>query len=163
MFQLKKISKESVPVAIEKAERYRLLNEPSLAESICSDILEVDPQNTRAIVIALLAITDQFGTSTEEVTKAKQLIPRLSGEYEKQYYSGIICERQGRTIFNMNKSHGFVAYDWLHDAMEHYEKAEAVRPPGNDDAILRWNTCARLIMRYRLQPREEEYVEPPLE
>jgi len=163
MFQLKKISKESIPVAIEKAERYRLLNEPSLAESICSDILEVDPYNTRAIAVALLAITDQFGGSNEEVTKANQLLSRLSGGYEREYYSGIICERQGRAIFNMNKSHGFAAYDWLNDAMEHYEKAEAVRPAGNDDAILRWNTCARLIMRYHLQPREEEYVEPPLE
>jgi len=31
--------------------------------------------------------------------------------------------------------------------MSWYEKAEAVRPAANDDALLRWNTCARLIMR----------------
>jgi hypothetical protein len=29
--------------------------------------------------------------------------------------------------------------------MESYEKAAAVRPTGNDDAILRWNTCVRLL------------------
>ena len=45
MFQLKPISKESIPAAIEKAERYRLLDEPNLAESICLDILEADPQS----------------------------------------------------------------------------------------------------------------------
>ena len=48
-------------------------------------------------------------------------------------------------------------------AMEFFEKAEAIRPPGNDDAILRWNSCARLIMRHHLKPINEEYVEPPLE
>ena len=163
MLQLKKISKESIPEALEKAERYRLLNEPSLAESICSDILEVDPQNSKAIIVSLLAITDQFGTSMEQVGKAKQLLSQLSGEYEQQYYAGIICERQARSIHTMNRANTYIVYDWLHDAMQHYEKAEAVRPSGNDDAILRWNTCARLMMRYHLEPRKEEYVEPPLE
>src|SRR4249920_115701 len=112
MLQLKKISKESIPEALEKAERYRLLNEPSLAESICSDILEADPQNTKAIIISLLAITDQFGTSMEEISKAKQLLSRLSGEYEQEYYAGIICERQGRSIHGMNRSNSFAIYDW---------------------------------------------------
>jgi len=162
MFQLKKIRKESIPEAIEKAERYRLLNEPSLAESICADILEVDPQNDKAIVISLLAITDQF-ESSDQVTRARQMLARLPGEYEKHYYEGIICERQARAILSRNKSHGFIAYDWLSDAMENYEKAEAVRPAGNDDSILRWNTCARMIMQDHLQPQKEEYVEPPLE
>jgi len=162
MFQLKKITKESIPVAIEKAERYRLLNEPSLAESICADILEVDPENTKAIIIELLAITDQFEFS-DQVTKARQILSRLPGEYERHYYEGIICERQGRSLFSRNKSYGFAAYDWLRDAMEHYEQAEAIRPAGNDDSILRWNTCARMIMQNHLQPKKEEYVEPPLE
>ena len=163
MFQLKKITKESIPVALEKAERYRLLNEPWLAESICSDILATDPQNTKATATMLLAVTDQFGTSSDEITKAKQLLTGFKGEYERQYYGGIICERQGRAILNRNKGNAFIAYDWLHDAMEHYDKAEALRPPGNDDAILRWNTCARLIMHYHLEPMEEEFIEPPLE
>jgi len=163
MFQLKKIAKESIPVALEKAERYRLLNEPWLAESICSDILETDPQNTKAIATMLLAVTDQFGTSSDEVTKARQILTRFHGEYEKHYYAGIICERQGRSILNRNKRNGFMAYDWFRDAMDHYDKAEALRPPGNDDAILRWNTCARFIMHYHLEPKEEEFIEPPLE
>jgi len=165
MFQLKQISKESIPEALEKAERYRLLNEPWLAESICFDILEVDPENSKAIAILILAITDQFGTAEMvDINDARQLLPRLANEYQRQYYAGIICERQGKAILNRTKSHGgFVSYDWFRDAMDHYEKAEAVRPAGNDDAILRWNTCARLIMRHHLEPKSEEYIEPPLE
>lgn len=165
MFQIKPISKESIPMALEKAERYRLLNEPMLAESICLDILEADPQNSKALVIMLLAITDQFGTSAlSDMNQAKQLLNRLPEEYDREYYSGLICERQGKAKLGKRmQDGGFIAYEWLRDAMDHYEKAEAIRHPGNDDAILRWNTCARLIMRHNLKPRDEAYIEQPLE
>ncbi|MGQ0737989.1 MAG: hypothetical protein ACT4OJ_02915 [Bacteroidota bacterium] len=165
MFQIKPISKESIPAALEKAERYRLLNEPMLSESICLDILEADPENSKALVIMLLAITDQFGTSPlSDMNQAKQLLARLPDEYDRQYYSGLICERQGKAKLGKRMADGgFIAYEWLRDAMDHYEKAEAIRPPGKDDAILRWNTCARLIMRHNLKSRDEKYIEPPLE
>lgn len=164
MFQLKNISRDSLPSALEKAERYRLLGEPDLAESICLDILEVDPNNAKAIIILLLAITDQFNTSSSgDVKRAQQLLPRLQSEYERLYYSGIISEREGMAILNRVSGGQFAVYEWLNEAMAFYEKAEAIRPPGNDDAILRWNTCARQIMRHHLQPLNEKYVEPPLE
>ena len=165
MYQLKPISIEGVPAALEKAERYRLLNEPGLAESICLDILEADPQNSKAIIISLLAITDQFSTSTSgDVNRSRQLLPRLQNDYERNYYAGIISEREGMAILHRRTTGSqFAAYEWLNEAMGFFEKAEALRPPGNDDAILRWNTCARLIMRHHLQPINEKYVEPPLE
>jgi hypothetical protein len=165
MFELKKISAEGVPDALEKAERYRLLNEPRLAESICLDILEVEPSNNKAIVTMLLAITDEFTSSSPaDVTEARQLLSRLPSEYDRYYYGGIICERKGKSLLGKNIPEGiYIIYEWLLDAMELYEKAETVRPPGNDDALLRWNTCARLITRYRLKPRDEKYVEPELE
>jgi hypothetical protein len=164
MLELKPISIDSIPAAIEKAERYRLLCEPVLAESICLDILEADPQNSRAITILLLAITDQFSASSSgDVNRARQLLPRLQNEYEKNYYAGIIAEREGIAIFNRMTGSHFAVYEWLNEAMTFFEKAEALRPPGNDDAKLRWNTCARLILRYQLQPINEKYVEPPLE
>jgi hypothetical protein len=165
MFQIKPISRESIPTALEKAERYRLLNEPMLAESICLDILEADPENSKALVTMLLAITDQFGTSAlSDMKKAKQLLTRLPDEYDRQYYAGLICERQGKAKLGKHMPDGgFIAYEWLRDAMDHYEKAEAIRPPGKDDAILRWNTCARLIMRHNLKPGDEKYIELPLE
>jgi hypothetical protein len=166
MFELKPISAESIPGAIEKAERYRLLCEPVLAESICLDILDADPQNTRAITILLLAITDQFGASSSgDVNRARQLLSRLQNEYEMNYYAGIISEREGMAIFNRGMTGGghFAVYEWLSEAMTYFEKAEVLRPAGNDDAKLRWNTCARMIMRHQLQPLNEKYVEPPLE
>lgn len=165
MFQIKPISRDSIPAALEKAERYRLLNEPMLAESICLDILEADPTNTEAVVTMLLAITDQFGSSSlADTNQAKQLLSRLPDEYERKYYSGLICERQGKAVLSKhNPDNVFVAYEWFRDAMDCYEEAEAIRPAGKDDAILRWNTCARLIMRHHLKPRDEKYVEQPLE
>jgi hypothetical protein len=47
--------------------------------------------------------------------------------------------------------------------MDCYEKAEAVRPAGNDDAILRWNACARVLMSNQtLRPRPDDAFEPVL-
>ena len=65
MFELKSISTQAIARAIVKAERYRLLNEPQEAESICRDILTVDPENQEALVMLLLSITDQFGRTSE--------------------------------------------------------------------------------------------------
>ena len=165
MFPLKKISTDSISSALEKAERYRLLNEPSLSESICADILEIDPMNNKAMVTLLLAITDQFGAgAADEVNRARQLAESLSDQYQKNYYSGIVCERKGKSILHKSLPDGdHIAYEWIRDAMEFYEASENIRPVGNDDSILRWNTCARLISKYHLQPRTEEYVVPLLE
>ncbi|HMJ48017.1 MAG TPA: hypothetical protein VK498_11855 [Ferruginibacter sp.] len=164
MIPIKPISKESIPTALEKAERYRLLNEPMLAESICLDVLDAEPGNSKALVTMLLAITDQFGTPVSDMSRAKELLTRLTDEYDLQYYSGLICERQGKARLGKHMPDGgAVAYEWLRDAMDHYEKAESIRPPGKDDAILRWNTCARLINRHNLKPRDEKYFEEQLE
>lgn len=165
MFQLKPISRDSVPAALEKAERYRLLNEPWLTESICSDILDADPENRKAVITLLLAITDQFDTSSmSDVNHAKELLSSIPDGYEREYYSGIICERKGKAFLNKGrKESDFFSYEWLRKAMDHYERAEAIRPPGNDDAILRWNTCVRLITHHQLEPEREEFIEPPLE
>ena len=151
-------------MALEKAERYRLLKEPWMAESICLDILEVDPDNTRAVVVLLLAMTDQFDTSSlVDVNETNKLLDRIPDKYEQYYYAGIICERKGKSILAKNMPDKGFIYEWLRDAMDQYEKAEAIRPPGNDDSILRWNTCVRLIVRYHLEPRNENYVEQQLE
>jgi len=165
MFKLKPLSKEGIAPALEKAERYRLLNEPREAESICSDILDIEPENQKALVVLLLSITDQFGDGKAvEVKHARELLPRLRDEYERAYYGGIICERQGKAVLSRGlPGHKSQAYDWLRDAMDFFEKAESIRPPKNDDAILRWNTCARIMIDNRLEPGREESTEPFLE
>jgi hypothetical protein len=166
MSDLKKLSKEAIPAALEKAERYRLLNEPGEAESICLDILAVDPENQQAIIMLLLALTDRFekGYAVSD-TQTKELLSRVKSEYERAYYSGIVAERRGKTKLRQNTPDcRFQAYDLFHEAMSWFEKAEAVRPPSNDDALLRWNTCSRIISRNNLVPREpEERIELPLE
>ena len=60
MFELKTLSPEGVPAALEKALRYRMLNEPEQAESICEDVLRLEPDNQEALVMLILALTDRF-------------------------------------------------------------------------------------------------------
>jgi len=165
-FELKPISQASVAAALQKAERYRVINDPSSAESICLDVLTVDPANQQALITLLLAITDQFAAGpTEGVRRAREVLPRLDDEYKRAYYAGIICERCAKAQLRPEApGSGEQAYHWLREAMSWYEKAEAQRPPNNDESILRWNTCARLLERNEhLKPRAEERVELSLE
>jgi hypothetical protein len=164
-FEIKTLSPEAVPRALAKAERYRLLNEPGEAESICLDALQAEPDNQEALAMLLLALTDQFGDEAPTaVAEAWRTVARLSDEYDQAYYTGILYERRAKAqIASRTPGSGPRTYEWLREAMRWYERAEAVRPPGNDDAILRWNACARLIMRDRhLVPVVEERGEPLL-
>jgi hypothetical protein len=164
-FELKILSSEAVPRALEKAQLYRLLNEPGEAESICLDALRIDPENREALVTLLLALTDQFDTSAPSaVGDARSIVEQIRDEYERAYYTGIIHERRAKAQLRQRAPGcGPRAYEWLREAMTWYERAEAMRPPGNDDAILRWNACARLIMRdQHLVPAVEERSEPLL-
>jgi len=145
MFQFKRITPESVPRALAKAERYRLLNEPEEAESICEDILVIEPENQEALFALLLAITDAFHHgSAEACSRARALLPRLKEPYHRAYYEGIICERWAKAQYNPQRPSPFV-YGGLREAMQFYEKAAEISPPENDDAVLRWNACARFI------------------
>jgi hypothetical protein len=165
MFELKPLSPDAIPAALEKAERYRLLNEPQEAESICLDVLNVAQENQEALVMLLLALTDQFRHDIgETVTRARAVLSRLAGEYERAYYAGIVSERRARALLEQGAPRvGAAAYDAFREAMALYETAEGLRPPGNDDAVLRWNTCARLLNRSpHVRPREEEAFEPLL-
>lgn len=154
MFELKKLTPESIGAAMAKVERYRLLNEPVEAESICRDVLDVDPDHDDALISLLLAITDQFRRDLSRVRDAKSLLERLPTEYQRLYYAGIIAERVAKAHLQRNaQGAGPIAYESFRDAMVWYEKAEALRKPGNADAIVRWNTCARIIMRHdHLEP-----------
>jgi len=165
MSELKRLSKDAIPGALEKAERYRLLNEPAEAESICLDVLAAEPENQQALVMLLLAVTDRFSKSYGvSDTQAKQILTRIRGEYEHAYYSGILAERRAKAqLARGAPGYGHQAYEGFRQAMEWFEKAEALRPAGNDDAVLRWNTCARMMARNQLAPQEHEQVEPPLE
>ena len=165
MFKLKPISKEAIPAALEKVERYRLLNEPQEAESICRDILQADPDNEKAVVKLILALSDQVGAeSGVEIQDVKELLPRLTGEYEQKYYEGIIYERRAKAaLCRGTPGCQYPAYDWLRMAMDCYEQADDLHPESNEDAKLRWNTCARMIMQNNLEPQPEDQGEQFLE
>ncbi|MGI8603774.1 MAG: hypothetical protein ACR2OZ_12360 [Verrucomicrobiales bacterium] len=162
---LKPLSREGIPAALDKAMRYRLLNEPGEAESICHDVLRVDARNQQALATLLLALTDRFGKGySVGMTQIQEVLPLLNDPYERAYYAGIICERRAKALLHHAASgSAFEAYAFLREAMTHYEQAERIRPAGNDDALLRWNACVRIITGNRLSPRPEDRVEFQLE
>lgn len=158
MFALKPISVSSIPGALAKAERYRLLNEPSEAESICRDVLAVQPDNQQALISLVLALTDQVSHDPRIFAEVIKLTASLESAYDRAYYSGIAWERRARARFHSGghdaKHH---TYDWMRRALDHFQDAEAVRPEGNDDALLRWNTCVRLLQQHpEIAPGVEE-------
>jgi hypothetical protein len=166
MYDLKPLSPEAIPAALEKAHRYRLLNEGLEAESICRDILAAEPGNQEATVTLVLALTDQFEERANPcLEQARALLPQIADEYGRHYYAGIICERRAKAQLKRGGMHaGHIAHDWFKEAMGHFEKAAEVRPAGNDGAILRWNTCARILMANpRLVPAPEEQTHSLLE
>jgi hypothetical protein len=165
MFELKRIGPEAISAALDKAERYRLLNQPEAAESICEDVLAIDSDNQPALISLLLALTDQFHHGDAgSFHHAREILPRLHDEYDRHYYAGLIWERRASArLSEAAPESSRVAYPWLCKAMEAYDKAETLRPHGNDDALLRWNTCARLIERYHLEAEPIEHLEPALE
>jgi hypothetical protein len=162
MFELKPISHESIASALAKAEHYRLLAEPSEAESICRDILAIEPENQQALVVLTLALTDQIHHDPKAFAQAVETAGALRSPYERSYYCGIAWERRAKAHHHSG-AHGVGqhVYEWLVKALGHFDQAERLRPPGNDDALLRWNTCVRYLARHReLVPGSEEMAAP---
>jgi hypothetical protein len=164
--ELKPLHPDAVEAALERAHRYRLLNEPTESESIARDILRVRPDDQPALVMLLLSLSDQLEDQlVSSFNAAKELLPRLDDEYERLYYHGLLCERRARAHWRQGgHGSGQITYDWLRQAMDLYEQAERIRPPGNDDAILRWNACVRSMDRHReIRPVGEDTFLPLLE
>ena len=160
MTKLKEIARGSIGRALDRAEHCRLRNEPWEAESICLDVLDVEPEHQEALVRLILSLTDQFQQDMSRLGEARAAVGRLKDEYALSYYSGIIEERAGKAHLTRNTP-GSGAYRALQKAMEWYEKAEAIRPLENDDAILRWNTCVRQLTRLgHMEPVQDEPVNP---
>ena len=163
MFELKLLSKDGILGALAKGERYRLLGQPWEAENIYLDILHVEPESQPALVGLVLALTDQFGQNrAATVGRAREVLARIRGGYERSYYAGIICERRARALLDRGRPGAASAiYELLGEARSWYEEAEAQRPAGNDDAILRWNACTRLLQGHpELVPAPAEGHQP---
>jgi hypothetical protein len=154
MFELRTIGLDAIPSALSRAERYRLLNEPREAESICRDILAADPGNHDATVCLILALTDLFPGGEVRAEEVRPLLHRLATDFERQYYTGVLEERWAKALLASGYSHDAV-FRVLREAMRNFEAAEAISPPGNDDAVLRWNACVRMIERHGLSDAED--------
>jgi hypothetical protein len=164
MFALKPISRDGIPSALAKAERYRLLNEPNEAESICCDILDVEPDNQAALISFVLALTDQISQDARSFANALTASARLASDYDRAYYAGIAWERRAKArYYGSHQGSRHDVYKWMLQALRLFEEAERHRIPGNDDAVLRWNACIRFLDRHKeLAPQAEEVPEPIL-
>lgn len=158
-FELKRLSPEAVDAALERALHYRYLNQPHLAESICRDVLALQPDHGEARVTLIMSQCDQLGTTEGmHMQEILGMAGRLDTPYERAYYSGLVCERRAEAaLAKGGPACGAIAFEWFGRAMHHYAEAEPLRPAGNDDAILRWNTCARVLnTNPEVKPREED-------
>lgn len=164
MIALKPLTADHIPAALDKAERYRLLNEPKDAESICLDILAIEPDNQEALISLLLSITDQYGSGGIDTRTCFDLLKRINGAYERHYFSGLVFERKAKAILELGQpGYRTRAFEALTEAMDHFEKADPLSHADNDDAVLRWNACARIINHHHLEASRELNVEQFLE
>jgi hypothetical protein len=164
--EFKTISKNGIAEALTKVQHYRYLNQAEEAESICRDILAADPENQMALRQLGLAITDQFtGQNSDRFNEAHSCFDKLSNAYERSYYLGIVNERRAKA--QMRAGHHLrTLRTSFEDALHYYDEAEKIRPQGNDEAILRWNRCLRLMQGIAEQAGEAEAFEasdaPPI-
>ncbi len=152
--KLKPISKNGIAAAITKVHHYRSLNEPEEAESICNDILAAQPGHQVALRLYGLSITDQLsGQPADRYQEAEKAFQGLADRYERLYYLGILYERRAKAQLRSGHApHTLLVL--FEEAMNYFEQAERIRPPDNDESLLRWNRCVRL-----LQSRPEFHVE----
>ncbi len=154
-YHLKSISKAGIPEATAKVELYRYLNEPEEAESICRDILAVEAHHQLALRLLGLSITDQFtGSASDRYREAAEIFQRLTDAYERFYYTGILYERRAKAqLVSGQPPHTLLPL--FERALECFGEAEKIRPKGNDDSILRWNRCVRLLQSPHHSWKEE--------
>jgi len=159
-YSIKRISTAGIAAAIAKAERYRSLNEPEEAESICRDILAIEPEHQFALRLLGLALTDQFtGGGSDRYRESEEIFLGLEDPYERHYYSGITHERRAKAQLKSGQP-ACSLLALFDQALRSFAEAEKIRPQGNDDAILRWNRCVRLLQNpaYEWEGSEQEFA-----
>ncbi len=154
-YQLKSISRAGIAEALAKVELYRYLNEPEESESICRDILAVDPKQQLGLRLLGLSITDQFtGGISDRYREVEEIFQKLADPYERLYYTGILYERRAKAQLCAGQS-PHTLLPLFERALQNFGEAEKIRPAGNDDSILRWNRCVRLLQSPSLTWEEQ--------
>lgn len=148
--ETKPLPRGEVSKVLAIAQRCRDVSEPEEAESICLDVLETDAANQQALVLLLLARTDLLDAGLPGgVERAREPLAKLESAFDREYYAGIVCERQARHLLRARGRHSStVAWDWFQYAMDHFEEASRLAPDRVEPA-LRFNACVRLIGRNR--------------
>jgi tetratricopeptide (TPR) repeat protein len=162
-YELKRLPRSTLDAAVAKAEHYRDLNQPEEAESICRDILDVDPSHQTAWKLLGLALTDRLAAPQAPqvglLEEAVEAFERLDDAYERTYHIGVAWERAAKAHLQREEAHSAVTA--FEHALRLFEKAEGLRP-GSPDPILRWNRCVRLLtgngslLAAMLAPREDQ-------
>ena len=141
--ELKRLRKESLAAAVEKAAHYRDLNQPEEAESICRDILDVEGEHQTAWRLLGLALTDRLsGGPVGLLEDAIEAFEHLADEYERIYHTGVAWERAAKAHLERAEAH--TAVTEFEIALQYFEKAGILKPD-SPDPILRWNRCVRLL------------------
>ena len=164
-FDLKPLDEDAIPNAIDRAKQYRSLLQPWHAESICRDVLAVEPNNQQNLIILFLAITDQFGSEKrgKKMSDAEVILDQLKDEFQQDYAKGIMYERLASAALNMGGVRsGYIAYYHLLDALKWYDKS-IKSPEKSQESVLRWNTCVRMIDQFNLNPAPDDDAPSMLE
>ena len=159
---LKSLSPAAIDGALRLAADSRQGGQPQTCESVCLDVLQVEPRNQEALRLLLLSHADRFDAdSSQHEMAARDAQSRLTSEFDRAFYGGYILHRLAQAaIAGGSPSAARVVYELLSGAMASYEDAERVRPDGNEDAILLWNACHRLLQATpHSGPRETQAFE----
>jgi tetratricopeptide (TPR) repeat protein len=144
-YTLKRLHPDGIEAAIQKADKYRELNQPAEAESICRDVLAVVPEHQLALRTLGLALTDQFrGAAGTRFAEAQAVFGKLRDAYERAFYTGLAHERHAKAQVALHIPVRSIL-PLFEQALARYAEAEKLRPSGNDDAVLRWNSCVRVL------------------
>jgi len=163
--RIKPLPRSDVAAVLSRADKCRAAGESDVAESMCLDALELEPDNQAALVVLLLARTDLIDRGMSRgVERAREVLPRLTAAYDQAYYAGLICERQARYMLSQRGSRsGAIAWEWFQFALEHYEDASRIDPE-KLEPVLRSNACTRLVAGNRYcAPRSSDLEEHGIE
>lgn len=153
--ELKSLNGHDLDQAQRKAEKYRDLNQPDETDSICRDILAVNPQHQAALRSLGLSLTDRYdGDGMQLHREALAVFGKLESAYERTYYAGIAWERYGKSQLAQGIGPG--AHHAFHRALHLFEEAEDLTEKENPDPILRWNRVVRELTTHPLLRFEEE-------
>src|SRR5580704_19003293 len=126
-FDLKRLPRASLEAAIQKAAHYRDLNQPEEAESICRDVLDVDPQHQVALRLLGLSLTDRFPTGHAGLLEqAIAVFEKLTDEYERVYHLGVAWERAAKAHLERSEAHSAVTA--FEHALELFDYAHTMKP-----------------------------------